>query len=244
MKKTQLPALVGVLAAAGFVLRKLVYAGAVDEKDLLITGHPLVIALLVLTAAALVLIAAAAWKLDGSEMFEDNFSASAAAFLGHGMAAAGVLCTVLLNAPMMSGLLGTAWKLLGWLTPVCLFLAGYQRLQGKRPFFGLHAIPCLFFAVHVVNHYQVWCSNPQVLDYVFALFGAVALSLFGYHQAAFDVDAGKRRMLLGTGLAAVYLCAAELALTAYPYLYFGGLLWAMTGLCSLRPVPKKPEIKE
>lgn len=231
MKKQSLPALAGLLAAAGYFLRRLVYTGAVDEKNLLVRGHPLVLALWVLTAAALAVIAVLALReKKGSELYAENFSQSAAAFFGHGMMAAGVLVTVLLNDAVMPGLLGLLWKWLGWATPVCLLLAGAARLRGKVPFFGFYAVACLFFAVHVVNHYQAWCSNPQLTDYFFALMAMVALTLFAYQQAAFAADSGDRRMLTLLGLGAVYLSGTELAAGAYPYLYIGCILWCLTAL--------------
>lgn len=231
MKKWSLPGAAGILAAAGYFLRRLAYAGAVDEKNLLVRGHPLMLGLWILTAAALVSVAVLALRKEkGSERYADNFSADAPAFFGHGMMAAAVLVTVLLNDAVMPGRLGLLWKVLGWAAPVGLFLAGFARLRGKVPFFGFYALACLFFAIHVVNHYQAWCSNPQLTDYFFSLMGMVALALFAYQQAAFAADAGERRMLILLGMGAVYLCGTELAASRYPYLYLGGILWCLTGL--------------
>lgn len=239
LKPNRLPVVTAVLGGIALVLRWLLYAVAVDEKNLLAVNHPLEIGLWVLSGAALVLIAASVWKLEGTERYGANFFASFPAFLGHTAAAVGILVTTLLNEPGMSGPLGTVWKVLGYGAPVCLVLAGLARWKGKQPFFLLHTVVCLYFAVHVVNHYQLWCSNPQIQDYIFALLGTVALCLFGFYCAAFAVNMGKRRMQLGMGLAAVYLCAAEMAATVYPYLYLGGMIWAYTGLCSVYPRPKR-----
>jgi len=130
----------------------------------------------------------------------------------------------------MLGLVGMLWKFLGLAAPVCLLIAGFGRMQGKRPFFALYIVPCLFFAIHVVAHYQIWCSNPQFTDYAFALLGSVALSLFSYQLSAFCADTGSCRRLHLWGLAAVYLCGAEIPMSAYPYLFFGGILFALTAL--------------
>lgn len=230
MKNRKWTGILGVLAAAGFALRRMVYAGAVDEKNLIVTGHPFVIALWALTAVALVLAAFAGWKQGGSGLFAEHFGASAPAFFGHGMLAAGVLVTAVLNEAAMPGLLGSLWKVLGLLTPVCLVLAGFDRLRGKMPFFGFYALACVFFAVHVVNHYQIWCREPQLAEYFFSLTAMVALTLFAYQQAAFSADTGSRRMLTFTGLAAVWLSVAELAGSMYPYLYVGVILYCLTAL--------------
>ena len=230
MEKRKVPSVMGMLATAGYVLRKLVYAGAVDEKNLIVAGHPFVIALWALTAAALVLALWAARREQGTEVFEENFSANSSAFLGHGLLGVGMILSVCLSPMPQFGLLGTLWKALGFVSPVCLVAAGFRRMQGKRPFFALYAAPCLFFAVHVVAHYQIWCSNPQFTDYAFALLGAVCLSLHSYQLAAYSADIGKKSMLVLTGLAAVYLCGAELAGSMYPWLYFGGILFCLTNL--------------
>lgn len=235
LRSDNLPVMTAALGGIGLVLRKLLYALAVDEKNLLVTSHPLELLLWLLTAASLLLIVSTVWRLDGSNRYVDNFRPSVGAAAGHILAAAGILLTVVANAPMMPGHLGMIWKVLGILAVPCLVLAGLARMQGRRPFFALHLVPCLFLVFHTVDHYQSWSGNPQFQDYAFALFGTMALTLFAFYNAAFDVGSGRRRMLLGMGLSAVYLCLVELAVTEYPFLYLGGIVWVLTGLCSLKP---------
>lgn len=242
-KPTNLPKLTAVLGVIGLVLRRLLYAVAVDERNLLPANHPLELLLWVVTAAALVYITVTVWKLDGSNRYVDNFGPSFPAAVGHVVMAAGVLLTVLLNVPMLENGIGRIWKVLGFLSAPCLLLAGYGRLQGKRPFFLLHLIPCLFLVFHIVNHYQVWSGNPQLQDYLFTLFGTIALMFFTFYHAAFDVGSGRRRMHLFMGLAALYLCIVDLSFTEYLFLYVGGITWVLTDLCTLTPKPR-PQPKE
>lgn len=244
LKSENLPAVTAGLGGIALVLRKLLYIFAVDEKGLLITHHPLETLLTIVSAAALLYIVASVWMLDGSNRYRDNFSADAASALGHVAAAAGIVLTMMTRQPMMANYLGRIWKLLGFVAPVCLLLAGYARLQGKRPFFVLHLLPCIFLVFHIVNHYQHWSGNPQFQDYLFTLFGTMALMFFAFYNAAFDVGSGRRRMQLGMGLVAVYLCMAELAQSLYPWLYLGAIVWILTSLCSLTPVPKTEPKKE
>lgn len=221
MKKRNLSALMVLLAAAGFFLRRMVYLVAVDEKNLIMDGHPAQTGLWVLTAAAMALAAFGAWKQKEREP-------GPAAFFGHGMLGVGLLLAVLGNSLPMPGLLGNLWKVLGLVSPVCLLTAGFLRMRGKTPFFGLYAVPCLFFVVSVVAHYQIWCSNPQFTDYAFALLACVMLALHSYQLAAASLDEGDKRMLVFTGLAAVFLCGAEMAQSLYPALYLGGALFCLT----------------
>ena len=67
----------------------------------------------------------------------------------------------------------------------------------------------------------------------------MALMFFGFYTAAFAVGSGSRRMLLGMGLAAVYLCAVSLSSGAYSFLYLGGIVWVLTNLCPLEPKPAR-----
>ncbi|MBQ2927510.1 MAG: hypothetical protein IJD98_02945 [Oscillospiraceae bacterium] len=237
-KKRKLPAAAALLGCAAALLRVMLYGLAQEQRGLLVQGHPLTWALIVLSAAALAIIGFGAWKLDGSGEYCHNFGPNPRAFAGHLAAAAGIGITMLTRMPQMYGYLGQLWRLLGWLSPLCLVAAGFARKKGKQPFFLLHLIPCLFLAVHIVNHYQQWCADPQLHNYAFALFGQMALMFFAFYTAAFDANIGQRRMQLFMGLSAVYLLLAELVTTRYFWLLAGGIAWAITDLCSLTPVPK------
>lgn len=233
-----IPLFCGIL---GMALRWGLYALALDEKGLLTPRHPLEIALTVFSLLTLALIAAGVWKLDGSEKYEDNFAPSSTAFVGHILAALGIGLTVLLNAPRMYGNLGTVWRALGILSPLCLLAAGSCRRTGKKPFFLLHLIPCLFLVFHIVNHYQTWSGNSQLQDDIYTVFSTMALMFFTFYTAAFDADAGKRRMHLFMGLAGVYLTLVSLLNTEYLFLYVGLTSWVLSDLCRLTPVPRPPE---
>ncbi len=230
MKKRLVQDGVFLLGLAALVLRRQMYMTAVDEKGLLVKMHPLSLALMVLTIAALVLVFLSARKREEPETVGGN----GASALGHAIMAAGILFTVLPGAPRAAGYLGTAWRWLGLASPLCLLAAGAAQLGKKKPFFLLHMVPCLFFVVHIVSHYQTWSGNPQMQDYVFSLLGAMALMFFGFYTAAQEAGCGSRRMTLVMGQAAVYLCLAELANSAYPLLYLTGAIWAGTSQHGLR----------
>lgn len=225
----KLPVLMLFLGIAALMLRKRLYAVAVDVKGLLIQNHPLEIALFVLTGMALLVAGLAAWKHAGCE---EQVSGNLPGALGNLAAGAGIFVTVYAGVPMMGGYLETVWWILGLAAPVCLLLAGLAKALGKRPFFLLHVVPCLFLLVHIVIRYQLWSGDPQMQDYIFSLLGAMAMMFFGFYTAAMEADCGSPRLRLGMGLAAVYLCMAELARSSCPGLYLGGILWVLTDLCS------------
>lgn len=241
---TILPGLTAAAGVLGLILQRALYAVALDETNLLPQSHPLQTLLAVYSLAVLGSIVLAAWKLDGSNKYRDNFRPSFPAAAGNVLMALGAALTVLLNDPRMPGALGLAWKLFGWLSSPCLLAAGFARVQGKRPFFVLHLIPCLFLAFHIVTHYQTWCGNPQLQDYIFTVFGTMALMFFAYYHAAFEAGSGRRQLHLGMGLAGIYLCIVNLAFTEYLFLYLGGIIWMLTDLCSVIPKPKSAPKKE
>ena len=214
---------------AALAMRKALYATAVDVKGLLVRSHPLSLALTLLTVGVLIRIALTARKQENTGNREGSGFLAA---LGSVAAGAGILVTVLTGNIVMGSALEIAWYYLGLAAPVCLLLAGIARLFGKKPFFLLHVVVCLFFMVHIVARYQLWSANPQLQDYLFSLLGAMALLFFSFYTAAREADCGNERIRLGTGLAAIYLCLAELAQSACPALYLGGAIWALTELGS------------
>ena len=239
LKPTNLPALVVGLGFVAQALRRLLYAVAVDARELLVSGHPLEIALGVLSLGALAWVAWSLRKLDGSDAYEDNFFPGRNAMLGHLAAAFGIVMTVLTTEPALGGYVGLTWTVLGYAAPLCLMVSGTARAQGKKPFFLLDLAPCLFLVLHLVCRYRLWSASAQLQHYVFALFGTIALMLFAFYTAAFSAGVGRRRMQLFFGLMAVYLLIAELAATDCSWLYLGGVLWALTDLCTLDPRPKR-----
>lgn len=240
LKKTGFLPLVPVLAGgAALLLRKNLYALALDQRGLLVSGHPLSYALwaVVLLGAGFIF-----WnvrKLGGSDAYEDNFATSRVAFAGCILLAVGLPVTVLNVTPSGTGTVALLWKILGFLSAPAVAWAGVSRYQGKKPFFGTHAVLCLFLLMHMVSRYQVWSSNPQLQDYIFELLASLVLTLFSYYCAAFEADMGSRRMQLTTGLLAVLLCPPALFGSEYRWLYLLGAVWALTNLCASTLPPKE-----
>ena len=220
-----------ILGLAALALRMGLYAVATDAKGLLVRNHPLALVLSVLTGLALALVAFFAWKQKETDCSETGFAENMLAALGTVALGAGILVTVLLEGPVLSSNLVKVWWILGMAAPACLMLNAMLRLLGKRPLFLPLVAVCLFFLVHIVTRYQLWSANPQMQDYFYALLGAMALMFFGFYEASQAADCGNPRLRLGMGLAAVYLCAAELARSACPALYLGGILWVLSQLC-------------
>ena len=221
------------LAGIGLVLRRLLYGLTMDEKNLLPARHPLQTILYLVALAAVLLILWGIRNQKGSRKYQKNFRASIAGAVSSAALAVGILVTVL------DGGLGAAGMdrmrdLLGLAASAALLGTACCRWKGIRPFFLLHGLVCVFFAVFMVSSYQGWSSNPQIQDYVFTLLATIGLMLFSYHQACFDADAGNRRMQLGLGLSTAFCCIVSLSGTQNLLLYLTGGIWCTCNLCRPR----------
>lgn len=244
MKTENLPLAVLLLGAAAAVSRGALYLTAVDDKGLIIRGHIAGWLLWLVCAAAAAVIGISVRNLKGSDAYALNFDRSMPAAAGCFALAAGVVLTLLAGNSVSRSLLAKLWYPVGVLAAGGLIWAGLDRMRGKQPSVLPLAAVCLFLALHTVSRYQPWSGNPQAQDWVFSLLAAAALTLSAYHHAAFCADAGHRRLLLGTSLAAVFCCCAALPHTEYFALYLCGGIWAFTGLCRVMPVSEEKEIKE
>lgn len=217
------------LGGLGLCCRWGLYALAVDDRGLLVAGHPLAFCLGAVMLAALALAVAAARGEPGTAVYAENFSADPVAGAGCFALAVGVAATVLLCAGEGNTMLAP-WRLLGSLAAVGLCAVGVARIRGSKPPFWGYLLACLFLLVHLMGHYQVWSADPQIVDHLYALLGGVALMLFAYQSAAFAVDSGKGRSYRVSGVLAVVLCLTAVPGCGYPGLYLGGAVFAGAGL--------------
>lgn len=230
-KRHALPAVAVVLGITGFMLRFGLYTVGVDLKNLLVRGHPLEIALWLCTAAAVGVSLLDGLAMPKIEEYDRCFRISLLSALGHILAASGILLTVLRQVLQMSPL-QPLWKICGVGSAVLLCWAAFSRTMGKRPFFGAYALTSVFFALHLVGHYQSWCADPQLQNYVFAFLATLLMMVFSYLHASFCVDMGKSQLQRMVGLLAMYCCFVAMPNTQNPELYLGCGLFAVTSLCA------------
>ena len=240
LKAKDLPAVIGALGVLGMLLRFLINMTAMDAGGLVIPGHPLAVALCLVTAAAVVLTVTRVWSLDGGRKYAPNFPASRAAAVGCGLMALCTMVTVAFSWER-SGL--GLWRYaLGVAAGSGLIFLAFARFRGSKPSFLFHTVVCAFFAIHMVSRYRPWSGDPQLLDYIFEVFACIGLMLFAYYQASFEVGLGKRRVQLGLGLLTAYCCLTALPGSLFPLLYGGGAVWTLTNLCNLTPPPRRKKV--
>lgn len=214
----------------GLALRVALYSTGIDEKGLLISGHPAQIALWILTFLAGIALVFLTLSIQGPDRYGDAFPASLPAALGCFAAAAAFLITALSEFSPRATSLDAIVLVLGIASAVSLVYLGYCRLRRVRPLFLFHAIVCLCLALRMVCQYRLWSSDPQLQDYGFYLTAYVALMLTAYHLAAFDAGMGSFRTLWFLGLASVYLCCLSLAGPRENLLLLACGFWVFTNL--------------
>lgn len=239
MKQTKsfLPLAAG-LGALGLVLERLLYALALDERGLLVRGHPLSLLLCLLIPVDLVVAILAARR--GAPPVPKREGANTLSALSQGATAVAIACTVLAtDASSLEGP-GRVWQIFGLLSAGGLLWAAGCRFRGKKPSFVSDLLLCLFLLAHLVSHYRKWCADPQIMDYLFELLGVGAWMLFAYYCACARVGLGKPRMHLATGLLTVTLCLTALGGRGNWVLCLGGALFAAASLAFPAPGKEAP----
>ena len=236
----RLPLMAAAGGAVAGLLRLGLYLFGTDEKGLLIAGHPLEIALWVLSAAAAVFVVLQVRSETDRRRYENNFPAGILAAVGCILFAAGLIATAI-SRPLAFTTLERLRNMGYFLAAAALIAVAVFRKLGKHVPFGFHAIICLALILHTVSYYRTWSSHPQLMDAFFPMMGCILLMLFAYYQTAFDVALGSRRMQLGSGLLAAFFCLAALPGSSTQLLYITGGIWALTNLCALTPAPEETE---
>ena len=238
--RNYLPHTFAALGIAAAAARLGLMQFGVDGKGLLILWHPLDLLVWAVTAAAVILVVLTFRKLDGSNLYADNFGPDAPAAIGC-TALMGGIAAVVSVAPNSFIRLEVIRMYLGLLALPALLWVGVCRIRGKQPSFLLQGTVCLYLVIHTVSHYQGWCARPLMHSFLFPMAASICLTLFAYYQTAFDVGLGNRRMQLGVGLLGSFFCLAAAAGGEDLMLYLGGAVWMLTNLANLTPVPKKEE---
>ena len=232
----------------GLLLRQLLMTTGLDDKGLLTPHHPAWIALLVLSAAVAAAIMLGIRFIRGSGAYRISFPASTLTALGYVLGAVGAfLSWQEVDAFGPFGVLTTAAMVL---VTAAFLLAALCRKTGRKPYFLLHVVICVHFALQSLTLYRGWSFDPQLQDYCFQLFACIALTMTAYRLAMFDTGRGSHRRLWLWGLAAVYLCCVSMGSGLF---YITGALWALTALSHPRrrkrhhqpePVPEQEPVSE
>jgi hypothetical protein len=215
----------------GLALRLWLYSN-MDEKGLLPAGHPAQALLFILTALTLAVIFLCVRELKPVDKYIGLFPAGIGRALGCAAGALGVVAGAVFELGSDVGLLGIPVFVTGILAAISLGLTAFYRLQGKRPSFLLHTALTVFFMLYTVARCRTWSAEPQLQEYVFALFACVCLMLTGYYLSVADTRKSGRRWLVFSNQAALFFCCLSLN-GENRLFYLGMLLWLALDLCSV-----------
>lgn len=233
------PALLAAAPGLVCVLLRLGLYALEAPTGLLPRSHPLHIATLIIAVVTAAAVLRFVLPLKGPGAYAPNFPADRQIAFGPCFAALWMLPAAFSIWEQADDRLELVWAILAFAAVPCLICIGIFRFTGRRPYFLVHGLLCLFYSVHMICRYQAWSSNPQVPDYLFALLACVFLTLAAYYRAGFDLDAGNRRKLLLTGLMAGFFCICSLAGEGDKRFFLAGALWALTDLCAVAPTQEE-----
>lgn len=246
-----IPVLVVLTSLLGALFRLLTRGNGTDAGGLF-EPRPLAWCLLwMITAVTAVMILYAVRKLNNPGTYRDNYPKSAAAFVCSLPAAVCMLVSGVTQfrgslSPMLAKpeTIGMVVGLLGMVAGACLVISGLNRQLERKPFFLLNAIVCLYLALRLFDRCRGWSNQPQMGIVIVPFLASLVIMLASYHRTCFDVDMGKRRVFLFWSLMGVYLCVVAMLSYEEPLFYGSCALWLLTDLCSLRPLRRKPAVRQ
>lgn len=244
-KSTLFPLFTLLAGAVGFALRLWLFGTGIDEKGLLVSGHPAGILVWVLTAVVILVVLLCARTLTPLGKYSQLFPACIWAGFGCIAAAAGILYVDIRELLLKRDSITVITLVLGVLAAAALLILGFCRWKGKRPTFWLHGIITVYFMLHLVSQYRLWSSEPQLQMYFFPLMASVLLMLTAYHGTVLDTQKNSgRRWYVFCNQTALFFCCLSLRGVSWPF-YLAMAAWLGTGLCSVTPAqPQTAESEE
>ena len=208
----------------GLLLYVILLGSGTDEKGLLVPGFWAGTAMCVLTAVMLPSLFLLTRNIQGTQQYAKAHPNSPVAALGAFAASFTVVYATVSGLGTSSILL----PVLSGLTAVALALVGFCRFKAMCPHFLCSTLLCAFLALRMINQYQNWNSDPQILNYIFYLGAYIALMLTAYQHAAFDAGLGSHKNLWCASMISVFLCMTALPHASDPVLLLGMAAWALT----------------
>ena len=228
-----------VLAAGTVALGLYVWLmGTENDKGFIDKFHISAIFLLGLTGIVVAGVFVFTRNLVKGNHYKFNFPASNLGGLGAWVAAAGILCTSLLELPGAADKMAFYSALLGVLAAIALVFVGHCRSKGLHPNVMAHVVICVHLMLRLIVMYRQWSSDPQLYDYCFRLLAVVCAMLAVYQRACFDANCGKRPDYTFFNLMSIYFCVICLG-GSDRILYLAIGIWLFTDLCNLSPVQEQ-----
>ena len=224
MRKEYLPAAVtAALGAAGAVLRKTeIDRVLAADSGLPVKGHPVSIALIVLSLAAVAyaVICSKSFARRGAEKlaFTQAYREGSRVFSYVTMAAGMlVMASALLMGPDMGLAPGGLAFLVFRLFAACMgasFIAVALAQAKRRDIPALYIagiVPAMFFCMCLAVYYKHNAGNPSLGGYMYGIVSFSANAVAGYYAAGFIYDRARPRAALASNLTALFFAIVLLA---------------------------------
>ena len=239
MRKTAgvLPFAALVLGAGGFFLRRVELKTAFEPSGFAIPGATVTVALVALTAAALIFAAitglAVRARYQSAPLYERAYRSGGAALLAGCLAGLAFLIgTALYLYEAVSGgsagIFDLVFAALAAISGFSLILLARAAFTGR---FGgglsyLSVFPALFFCLWLIAIYRENAPNPVILSYAYQITAACACAFVYYISAGCAFGKAYAGKMAFGHLAAVFFCAVALAdpLPLWTKLFFGASL--------------------
>lgn len=218
----------------GLVLRIWLLSGGVDEKGLIVTGHPANTLSFLLTAVALLVLALCSLETE-PRIKKTVLQDPCAAMIGCFVAAVGVLATSIEELLRRTESVTVVCCILGLLAAAALVLSGILNFRRMRPAWWLQLPVVLFFMFHMISQYRFWSAEPEVQSFFFQLLASLFLMLSAYHRIATDAGKPEPRRYLFTSQAALFFCCLSCVGSSHLFYLTCGA-WMLT-----QPMPRRAE---
>ena len=203
----------------------------IDEKGLYISGHIADTISYILLGVGVLGIWLCVRNIPDNAKPKVLFSPSLLGAMGCLAGGVGILLTGIMEKPVQKDMVWLLSLLAGCIACVCLTVAGFWRLKGRKTNYLLHCAVTVYFVMHLVSRYRAWSSEPQLQIFFFPLLAGVFLTLASYQRTCLDADQGSRRAFAFFQLSALLCCLASVS---HDPLFYGCMvLWTLTNLCDL-----------
>lgn len=225
----------------GFALRLWLFATGVDEKGLLVAGHPATVLSFLLSAAMMAVLFLYTVKIPKLS-YGEAFPGSVWAAVGNWIAAAGILIVDTTELVTVADAMTAVCFAAGLAAAASLVYLGICRLRQKHPSMFFHSAITVYMVLHLICQYRSWSPEPQLQAYCFQLFASVLLMLAVYHRTALTAKEGSCRWFLFCNQAALFFCCLSLQEESRLFYLTMGAWMALDGMAI--PQPQQEEITD
>ncbi len=249
-----LPVAALVFGLAGAILRRLELAFVYDASGLPITGHPLTLAMALLSALfVVILVLGAVLSVKPAPDYGSCFSGDPVACVIH--TASGIILAAAAVAGIISAqgdlFLSLSLYLLA-LAGLCICCHGVFCLVGKegQPPSGLLLVPVFCVCIRLIYVFKGWSADPSIVDYIYELLAIILISISLFMASGFIFDSCRPRLTAAVSLCGIYFSLVTFLNVTSPdqklffifsALYMLSLALRMTGPRSLQEASESPE---